>query len=252
MAKWLELRLPALCDDPDEDPLGRELDEPLWPERWPKKDLDERHHEVSMAFGERVWLAQYQGTPAPPGGGMFVEEMWPIIRRSEVPANLQWVRAWDLAASSGKGDFTVGCLMARLPDGRFVVYDVIRKQLSSADVRATVERTSRLDPRGTMIELPQDPGQAGKDQAQQLTIMLAGQRVRSLPQTGSKEIRATGYSAQQQKGNVLLVQGPWNKDWIDEHTWFPQGQHDDQVDAGATAFNVLAGDQGTPQVRWLM
>ena len=251
MAQWLELRLPALCDDPDEDPLGRELDEPLWPERWPKEALDERHVEVSMAFGEAVWLAQYQGSPAPPGGGMFPEEGWVTIRRSEVPSGLQWVRAWDLAASEGKGDYTVGCLMARLKDGRFVIDDVIRKQLSSADMRATVERTAKLDPRGTIIELPQDPGQAGKDQAQQMAIMLAGYRANSKPQTGSKEIRATGYAAQVQHGNVLLVEGPWNKDWIDEHTYFPQGQHDDQVDAGATAFNVLAGDSGTPQVRWL-
>ncbi len=31
---WHEIRLPAICDDLD-DPLGRAIGEPLWPERYP-------------------------------------------------------------------------------------------------------------------------------------------------------------------------------------------------------------------------
>src|SRR5690606_29964516 len=96
------------------------------------------------------------------------------------------------------------------------------------------------------VELPQDPGQAGKDQAQQLVAMLAGRSVTARIQSGSKEVRATGYSAQQQAGNVVLVEGDWNGAWVAEHRGFPRGAHDDQVDAAATAFNFLAGTAAEP------
>lgn len=238
---WRELRLPAICDDPANDPMGRQLGEPLWPERWPLEDLKQRHREVSLTLGEVVWLAQFQQRPTPPGGGMFPERQWRFMSVTEVPDGLRWVRGWDLAASDGSGDWTVGARIARLPDGRFVVADVVRGQWDSHRVRAEIRAAADRDPRSTTIEIPQDPGQAGKDQAQQLVSLLVGCSVSCRPQTGSKEVRATGYAAQQQAGNVALVEGGWNGMWVAEHSGFPRGTHDDQVDAASCAFNALVG-----------
>ena len=53
-------------------------------------------------------------------------------------------------------------------------------------------------------------------------------------------MRAEPYAAQVQGGNVLLVKGAWNQDFIDEHVSFPVGRAKDQVDAAAAAFNLLA------------
>jgi len=236
---WRELRLPALCDDPDNDPLGRAEGEPLWPERWPVDALEQREREVTLALGQAVWLAQYQGRPQAPGGGMFPEAKWSFMAAHDVPRISAWVRGWDLAATHDAGDWTVGARMARLSDGRFIVSDVVRGQWDSRRVRAEILAAADRDPTGTRIELPQDPGQAGKDQAAQLASLLAGRNVHARPQSGSKEVRATGYAAQQQAGNVVLVEGRWNGPWIAEHAAFPRGAHDDQVDAGATAFNNL-------------
>lgn len=238
---WEELRLPARCDDPATDPLGRALGEPLWPERWPDDALTDREREVSSALGRVVWLAQYQGRPQPPEGGAFPEGKWRFMKRDEVPADVRWCRGWDLAASKDEGDYTVGVLMGELPDGRFVVADVERGQWESADMRAALVRVAERDDWGTDIELPQDPGQAGKDQAAQLTLLLKGNNVHARPVSGSKEVRAAGYAAQQQAGNVVLVEAEWNGEYVAEHSGFPRGLHDDQVDAGATAFNHLAG-----------
>ena len=77
--------------------------------------------------------------------------------------------------------------------------------VSADQVRFEIEKAANDDPAGCAIELPQDPGQAGKDQAQQLPAMLAGYDVRKRRSTGSKEVRATGYAAQQQAGNVLSI-----------------------------------------------
>ena len=52
-------------------------------------------------------------------------------------------------------------------------------------------------------------------------------------------VRAEPYAAQVQGGNVLLVRGAWNRDFIDEHLSFPVGRAKDQVDASSAAFNLL-------------
>ena len=249
--RWRELRLPAICDEPDVDSMERAAGEPLWPERWPLSELEQAHEEVAGEFGEAVWLAQYQQRPMPPGGGMFPEDKWRFMRRAEVPDNLRWVRGWDLAATKDGGDWTVGCRIARLPDGRYVFDDVVRGQWEGHDMRRELVAATSRDPQFTEIELPQDPGQAGKDQAQQLILMLSGQNVKARVQTGSKEIRATGYAAQVQAGNVVLVEDRWNGPWIAEHSAFPRGSHDDQVDSATTAFNKLVGDGDAPVMRWM-
>lgn len=239
--EWRELRLPAIADS-DDDPLGRAPGEALWPERFDADELARRKRSTSLSLGEAVWLAQYQQQPAPPAGGMFPKAKWqeaPAVSHDWEP--IEWVRAWDLAATKDGGDFTVGVLLGRSPSGRWIVSDVVRGQWDSLDVRDAIAATARRDGVGVRIDLPQDPGQAGKDQAQQLVAMLAGWDVRTGPVTGAKEVRAAGWAAQQQAGNVTLVQAPWNGAFVAEHQQFPRSTHDDQVDAAASAFNALAG-----------
>lgn len=57
--------------------------------------------------------------------------------------------------------------------------------------------------------------------------------------TGSKEVRAEPFAAQVQAGNVWLHAGPYVQDLLDEFETFPNGAHDDQVDAAAMAFARL-------------
>jgi predicted phage terminase large subunit-like protein len=38
----------------------------------------------------------------------------------------------------------------------------------------------------------------------------------------------------------LVVRGPWNREFLDEFEAFPQGPHDDIVDATSKACNKLA------------
>jgi len=47
-------------------------------------------------------------------------------------------------------------------------------------------------------------------------------------------------SAQAEAGNVFLVKAPWNWDYINEITTFPNAAHDDQWDGTSGAFNHLA------------
>lgn len=241
--EWTEVRLPALADSPD-DPLGREIGEALWPERFSVAELQRRRTETALSLGEAVWLAQYQQSPSSPTGGMFPADRWQLAPMVHVDWGItSWVRAWDLAATEDGGDYTVGARLGRTADGRTVVADVIRGQWGSHDVRSLIRSTAAADPPGTVVVLPKDPGQAGKAQGEQYAAMLAGYNVVLEPQTGSKVVRATGFAAQQQAGNVVLVAGPHRDALIAEHQAFDRGRHDDMVDACSSAFNALVGPE---------
>ena len=155
-----------------------------------------------------------------------------------------WVRCWDLAASTedekGNPAFTAGVLMGKRKNGRFIVADVENKRLAADDVRKLIKHTAQLDNakfrNRVRVRLPQDPGQAGKDQAQQYIKYLAGFDVKTVPESGSKEIRAAPFAAQWQAGNVDLVIGDWNEEYLRQLEAFPQGTFKDMVDASANGF----------------
>lgn len=157
-----------------------------------------------------------------------------------------WVRCWDLAATAEKDNenaaFTAGVLMGKRNNGRYVVADVINARMSAQDVRSTIRQTARDDCerfRRVKIRLPQDPGQAGKEQAQSYIKFLAGFNVRVVPESGSKETRAEPMAAQWQAGNFDIVRADWNKPYLDQLESFPEGKFKDMVDASANAFAEL-------------
>lgn len=164
---------------------------------------------------------------------------------------LVWVRKWDLAATepseaSPDPDWTAGVLMGKRRDGRFVVADVVRARVRAADVRKMIQNTAKLDGKRVRVVVPQDPGQAGKDQAENMVGQLAGQIASATRETGDKETRAEPFAAQWQVGNVDVVEGPWNGEYFAELEAFPTKQtgiHDDQVDASAGAFAELQSDK---------
>lgn len=237
--EWTELRISALCDDPAHDVLERAEGESFWPERWPAELLHRRQREVSS----KVWLAQYQQRPTTDDGDDFPTAKLHFIAPTDPRLDdVDWCRGWDLASTEGAGDYTAGVKIGRYrSDGRWVIGHVVRGQWAEAQVRQQLVDAARADGPTVLVELPQDPGQAGKAQAAQLTALLSGYNVESRPQTGSKGTRASGLAAQVQAGNVDVVRGEWNHALVDEMSVFPNGVHDDQVDAAASAFNRLAG-----------
>ena len=94
------------------------------------------------------------------------------------------------------------------------------------------------DEPGTVIDIPQDPGQAGKGQVRSFVQYLPEFEVRYSTESGDKVLRAEPLSAQAEAGNIKLVRGPWNREYIDEITYFPNG-FKDQVGATVRAYNRL-------------
>ena len=85
----------------------------------------------------------------------------------------------------------------------------------------------------------QDPGSAGQDSAQATNQTLTGFTAKFETVTGSKEDRSGPLESALQGGLVVLLQGAWNDDFIDECVAFNRGKYDDQVDAASGAYNKL-------------
>jgi len=222
-----------------EDEQYRKKGEPLFPEH---KSL-EFLLGVKKLMAATSWESLYQQRPFLEEGEFFKPDMISIV--DAVPIGTKMVRAWDLAATKGGGDWTVGFKFGRMPDGRGIIVDILRFQRGPDEVRAAMKNTADLDGKQVAIRGPQDPGQAGKDQAQQLTKLLAGYKVKFAPVTGEKTVRADGFASQVNVGNIVMLRAPWNTPFIEEARSFPNGVNDDQIDSGADAFNELMGSPDT-------
>lgn len=185
-----------------------------------------------------------------------------------VPTDVvKWVRAWDLAATapsevdemsempqalrrnSNKDDsaYTAGVLLGKRRDGRIFVADVINVRENGADVRQLILNTAASDNAlygNVTVRLPQDPGQAGKDQAQSFVRMLGGYTVTTSLESGDKVTRAEPFSSQWLAGNVDVKVAEWNDDYFRQLENFPVGKLKDMVDASANAYLEL--ENGKP------
>lgn len=221
--EWEHLLLPAIQADGTA----------LWPD---KHDITKL--KAMQEANPYMFAGQYQQTPTPGEGGEFKVDKLEIVDALPATAKKS-CRGWDLGATANDGDPTAGVKIWDGGDGYYYVEDVERGQWDSSTVRSTIKLTAQLDGKLTAIRLPQDPGQAGKDQAKSYTRLLAGYNVAILPVSGDKITRAEPFAAQVNAGNVRLIKGDWNKAYIDELKLFPLGTNDDQVDGSADAFNHL-------------
>ena len=166
---------------------------------------------------------------------------------TELPKDvILWCRGWDLAATSEDEDgdpaYTAGVLIGKRKNGTYVVADVINKRLSAEGVRKLILMTAQADRAkyGRVVQrLPQDPGQAGKDQKQSFIKLLAGFIVKVLPESGDKQTRAEPYAAQWQVGNVDVLIAEWNEMYFNQLESFPESKFKDMVDGSSSSFNEI-------------
>lgn len=208
----------------------------LWPERFPKNAVEELKTTFRSWGGTYAEAGQLQQRPAPREGGMFKRADFRFVDAADVPKGGRTVRGWDLANSTRKrSPYTAG-VKVRHVGGATYILDVVRLRAEAKEVYDTLRATAEQDGGNVEQSLPQDPGQAGKDQKRHLAAQLVGYDVHFSPETGSKEERAKPFAAQVAAGNVYLVRGSWDDTYVAEATLFPRGEFMDQIDATSRAF----------------
>jgi predicted phage terminase large subunit-like protein len=249
--RWTQLRIPALCDDPATDFLGRKLGESIWPERF----SEEHYSDLKIDSGAYKWAGMYQQLPAPLEGEIFKRAKWVKVDAAPIGRMTHLVRRWDLASTQDDGDYTAGVLMGRTDRSEFFILDIQHERLSSLGVEELIKDTARRDHKDyggkVLIRLEQEPGATGKRTAEDyVKRLLSGYPAKALRTDNKKELKAQPFAAQQEAENVMLVRHldkitgqfvtpTWWEEFIEEAAVFPSGTHDDMVDAASEAFNDL-------------
>lgn len=179
-----------------------------------------------------------------PAAGLYFQRRYFEIVPARPSQVRRRVRHWDLAATEAEEgaepDWTVGLLLSVDEKNTYFIEHVVRFQGSPNKVEQAIKNIAAADGKDVIVSLPQDPGQAGKSQAQYLTGVLSGYQVEVQRETGSKITRAGAVSSQAEMGNVKIVRGDWNETLISELENFPRpSAKDDQVDALSGAFGCI-------------
>lgn len=254
--RWRVVNIPAQADyDPDKgetDPLGRlpgefmesaRVDERTGRQRTPA-DWEATRREV----GPRVWNALYQGAPSPERGGIFPAD-WPRYTRRpylEQPDGTRRVldnfdtviQSWDLAfKGTDQSDYVVGQVWGRTGHQAWLL-DMVRARL---DFTATIQAIEDMRARW-----PQAHGIFIEDKANGPAVITSlSARVPGIipvEPDGGKYARAVAVQPFTAAGNVLLPDPsllPAVTYLTEEAADFPNGQHDDTVDALTQALNRL-------------
>lgn len=224
-------------------PMLSEADEPLWPERYDAEECGR----IKLAVGSRAWEALYQQRPAPDGGAILKREWWKRYR--ELPPVMDEVVLSIDATFKDKdsSDFVVIQAWGRLGTRKYLL-DQRRARMGFSqtcqairDFRAAlVDR--RLKPDSVLIE-DKANGSAIIETLRHERTGIDG--VIAVEPKGGKVARARNVEAQVEAGQVFLPdEAPWVGDFIEECAAFPNGKHDDQVDAMTQALVRLSSSDG--------
>jgi len=244
--QWENICCPAIAEEGDI--LGRKVGEPLFPERYGLQELEAQRELLGSVF----FHALYQQRPVDEAQAL-TSGAW-LKQCTELPApDFKWARVWDLAATEGGGDYTVGTLMGYSKSTNCcVIGNIVRDQLSPGNVEKYVRKIAIADGLDTTICIEQEPGSSGKTLiAHYESAVLPEFEVVAVPAVKAKLIRAQPFLAACEAGKVYLLDesigqvegaaGGWQDHFIREFEGFPGGQFDDQVDTASAGYNYLSG-----------
>ena len=178
------------------------------------------------------------------------------------------VRFWDIAATEKQiggrrkndPDYTVGVLMGKATDGRYIVLDVDDFQEGPTERDKRMRRVSNQDAaaygRLYRVAWEKQPAAAGKSLDIDFYRMFDGLNCYAVMPRGDKVLRAGPFASQAEGGMVYVVDAEWTNRYLRWLHGFPDLAHDDHVDASSGAHFVLSGelqnlpDQPVQESRW--
>ena len=221
----------------------------LWGDRFGPQEIED----LKISLGTYGAAGQLQQRPSPAGGGIFkrhwfryfqprgmnlppVEVRLPdgtltLIPAIEAPYHAdEQAQSWDCTFKDlDTSDYVVGQLWARVGP-HFLLGDQFRARTDCpGTVKAIHAMTDKW--RGTMAILIEDKAN-GSAVIQMLSHEIPG--LLPVNPQGGKIARAQAVSPLIEAGNIYLPHpawAPWVNDFIEECVQFPNGAHDDQVDA---------------------
>jgi len=228
--QWEVIKYPALAE---EDEKFRKVGESLHPERYNVDALEQ----IRKAIGPRDWSALYQQNPVSDEGDYFSRDMIRYFENDEIDTSqLNYYCAWDLAIGQrDRNDYSVGIVVGVDEYDNLFVVDVVRGKYDGFElVEQILDLYETWRPGIVGIErghiemalgpfLQKRTRERGLNEAY-FKDLKVGKR--------DKEARARAIQGRMQQGMVYFPKDAiWTGPMVAELLRFPNGTHDDQVDA---------------------
>lgn len=236
--EWLQLQ--AIYDGEIEDPMGREVGEALWPERWPVEVL-ELQKRTMASYG---WQAQYQGDPTLRG-----DTEWDIkLFRNIWLQDDEWpetpvVSAAVLDPSKGKTDRSdyQALVYVGYYQGNFIVDADIDRRSVTAMTRNMARRCLEWRPTITGIESNAFQDLLAPDyEAACHEVGYTAGSPELIDNTVPKEVRIRRLGQFIENHKIKFRRNRSTEMLIEQLQEFPNGEHDDGPDALEGAMRLLS------------
>ena len=224
------------CTDPKTDPLHRKIGEGLCPEigkgtSW-LKDFKQIYKSKE---GSRAWNALYQGRPSTDEGDLIRRDWWKYY--DTLPEYLPYkILSVDAAFKDGDDNDFVAIQKWGKLNNNYYLLKAIKKHLNFVDTLAAIRNLKQEDPE-ILFVLIED-----KANGSALINVLSSEIEGIIPvkPEGGKVSRVNAVSPAIERGDVLLPRlEAFTDDFVEECAVFPNGAHDDQVDAMSQALNRM-------------
>jgi predicted phage terminase large subunit-like protein len=200
----------------------------LWPEKFDAAALAR----IKANTTAKDWAALYQQEPTPAEGTYFKDE-WLFPYVGDPPSCMNVYGGSDFAVTSNGGDWTVHVVIGIDPKGRMFLLDLWRQQTSSAVwIDTLCDLVIKYKPSWWAFETGQI--KAGLDPFIKARVIERRAYTNTVvfPTRGDKAIRCQSMRGRMElQGLYVPAAAKWLSDLRAELTAFPEGKHDDQVDA---------------------
>ena len=207
--------------------------------------LDQTGYRESLSYLDpttRKQIEEGDWTARNPGG-YFKKEWFEFV--DVMPAGSRVLRYWDLAASEKiegtDPDWSRGA-KGCWKDGRIYISHMAGIRARPGRRDGFIKATAEADGKAVEQWFEQEPVASGVSQIHYFqTKVLIGFTVKGDKPTGDKIVRARPVSSNAEAGNIVLVRGGWNEEYLDEMEAFGEESESkrDQVDATSGLCKVL-------------
>lgn len=229
---WDVVCLRAIAEEDDQ--LGRQPGEALWPARFDLEALESIRRQV----GSYVWSALYQQSPIPATGGIIQRSWFKRWSKATLPPRFDYqLQSWDLAfRDSAASDFVVGQVWGCVGADRYLL-DQVRQRM---DFPRTIQAIKAMTGKWPQAYRKLVEAKANGDALlQSLQHEMYG--LIPITPTANKETRVFAITSQLESGNVYIPEdAPWVDGFIDECCGFPNTKNDDSVDSMTQALSYAS------------
>lgn len=272
------INLPCECEDPENDPLGRQVGDSLMGEHLGDIDLPARIRNdnkwlkskkilVLAGEGEHTWNALYQGHPSAQEGNLFKESWWQLYERSSMQFTDFDYTLLSVDATFKKSETTdmVAMEVWGIKRGDIYLWKLINKRMGFVETVRKIKEICK--------EFPTLDNLIIEDKANGSAIIDTLHYIDNIPVVigvnplGSKYSRAQAVSPFVSTGCVHICTDftpeesadiEWDGNeklsphmrFITQHSRFPFMKHDDMVDAETQALarmiKLITGEEPVP------